>query len=249
MRLIVPILFITLNFISCSTPRPQGKTEAEVLLKEAKELIHDDRYILATEKLNALRGQYPYSYYATHAELLQADILFNQENFVEAAQAYLTFKDFHPKNDRMEYVLFRVAESFYLQVPSTYDRDLSTAFQTIKYFNELLQRYPVSEHKEVAFTRINKAKELIRSKEQYIADFYFKTESFGAARFRYREILREFKETKLRNHAVMRLVQSSYNLSEKKQCLLDYQKFKDHVTPVNKKSLASIAGECENLKE
>jgi outer membrane protein assembly factor BamD len=81
------LLVLSLLVISCATKRPQGQTEAEVLFKEAKELIGKSRYIQATEKLNAIRSQYPYSFYATHAELLQADILFAQENYAESAAA------------------------------------------------------------------------------------------------------------------------------------------------------------------
>jgi outer membrane protein assembly factor BamD len=83
---------------SCASKRPQGTTEAEVLFKEAKDLISKSRYIQASEKLNSLRSQYPYSFYATHAELLQADILFAQENYAESAAAYILFRDFHPKH-------------------------------------------------------------------------------------------------------------------------------------------------------
>jgi len=91
---------------SCASEKPEGKTEAEVLFKEAKILMDDGRYIMATEKLNLLRSQYPYSFFATPAELMLADILYLQENYVEAAAAYILFRDFHPKSTDIEYVIF-----------------------------------------------------------------------------------------------------------------------------------------------
>jgi outer membrane protein assembly factor BamD len=123
------VLSFSLIVISCATKRPTGSTEAEVLFKEAKDLISKSRYIQATEKLNSIRSQYPYSFYATHAELLQADILFSQENYAEAASAYILFRDFHPKYTELGYVIFRISESFYRQLPSTYDRDLSAGIE------------------------------------------------------------------------------------------------------------------------
>ena len=199
---ILKFLVFSFSFvlISCATKRPTGSTEAEVLFKEAKELISKSRYIQATEKLNSIRSQYPYSFYATHAELLQADILFSQENYAEAASGYILFRDFHPKYEQLGYVIFRISESFYRQLPSTFDRDLSAGIEAIKYYNELIQNYPNTEYVKEAQNRINQIEEMVEKKEIYIADFYFKTKDFEAAKARYEDILKTLKnkEEKLR---------------------------------------------------
>jgi outer membrane protein assembly factor BamD len=194
------ILIFSFILLSCATKRPTGSTEAEILFKEANELISKSRYIQATEKLNSIRSQYPYSFYATHAELLQADILFSQENYAEAASAYILFRDFHPKYNELGYVIFRISESFYRQLPSTFDRDLSAGLDAIKYFNELIQNYPNTEYVKDAQSRINQIEEMVERKEIYIADFYFKTRDFEAAKNRYEDILKTLrnKEEKLR---------------------------------------------------
>jgi outer membrane protein assembly factor BamD len=179
--------------ISCATKRPAGSTEAEILFKEATDLISKSRFIQATEKLNSIRSQYPYSYYATSAELLQADILFSQENYAEAASAYILFRDFHPKYTELGYVIFRISEAFYRQLPSTFDRDLSAGIEAIKYYNELIQNYPATEYVKEAQARINQIEEMVEKKEIYIADFYFKTKDFEAAKARYEEILKTLK--------------------------------------------------------
>jgi len=224
------IKFITiLSFLfiaACSTNRPTGKTEAEVLLKEAKELVQDSRYILATERLNTLRSQYPYSFYATHAELLQADILFKQENYVEAAAAYILFKDFHPKYNGLDYVVFKVAESFYNQIPETFDRDLSPALQAMKYYKELLRTFRSSKYVKGSLEKIALCEDMVEKKEQYIADFYFKTEVFDAARYRYLDILKNFSKPKsLLDHSMLRIVEASRRLNEKEECQTYYKQF------------------------
>lgn len=178
---------------SCATKRPEGSTEAEILFKEAKELIGKSRYIQATEKLNSIRSQYPYSFYATHAELMQADILFSQENYAEAASAYILFRDFHPKYTELGYVIFRISESFYRQLPSGFDRDLTAGVEAIKYYHELIQNYPNTEYVKEAQTRINQIEERLEQKEIYIADFYFKTKDYEAAKARYEDILKTLK--------------------------------------------------------
>lgn len=199
---IVKILVVLFSVfaLSCSTKRPQGSTEAEILYKEAKDLVSKSRYIQATEKLNAIRSQFPYSYYATNAELLQADILFSQENYAEAASAYILFRDFHPKYNELGYVIYRISESFYRQLPATFDRDLTAGTEAIKYYNELIQNYPNTEYVKEAQSRIDQIEDMLEKKEIYIADFYFKTKDYEAAKARYEEVLKTLrnKEEKIR---------------------------------------------------
>lgn len=207
------LIVLSLLVISCATKRPQGQTEAEVLFKEAKELIGKSRYIQATEKLNAIRSQYPYSFYATHAELLQADILFAQENYAEAAAAYILFRDFHPKYEELGYVIFRISESFYRQLPETYDRDLSAGVEAIKYYNELIMTYSNTEYVKDAHARIAKIEDMIEKKEIYIADFYFKTKDFLAAKARYEDILKTLKNEEERPRIMARIEESNTKLT------------------------------------
>jgi outer membrane protein assembly factor BamD len=195
-KLNISIVFIFLFLLfSCSTERPKGATEAEILFKEAKELIEKSRFIQASEKLNAIRSQYPYSFYATPAELLQADVLFAQESYAESASAYILFRDFHPKYNEISYVLFRISESFYRQLPSTFDRDLSAGVEAIKYYNELLQNYANTEYVKDASARILQIETMLEKKQIYIADFYFKTKDYEAAKARYEEVLKSLKDT------------------------------------------------------
>ena len=235
------IIFI----VSCATDKPTGKTEAEVLFKEAKALMDDERYILATEKLNQLKNQYPYSFYATPAELLQADILFKQENYVESAAAYLLFRDFHPKHNEIAYVVYKIAESYYQQKPDTFDRDLQGALEAIKYYNELLQKYPDSKYVKDANKKIEECERMIRDKEQYIADFYYKTEVFEAARWRYLEILKNFQNKDIRKHSMQRIVESSYLMKDYKNCINYANEYFEFLGKEGKKVASDIKKQCQ----
>lgn len=212
LNIITVLLLFT--FISCASKRPEGTTEAEVLFKEAKDLISKSRYIQATEKLNSIRSQYPYSFYATHAELLQADILFSQENYLEAAAAYQLFKDFHPKYNELGYVIHRISESYYRQLPDTFDRDLSAGVEAIKYYHELLQSYPNTEFTKDAQERITQIENMLEKKEIYIADFYFKTKDYLAAKVRYEEILKKLKNNDERKRILARIEESQSHLTQ-----------------------------------
>jgi outer membrane protein assembly factor BamD len=241
------LIFLSIFFFGCSTDRPTGKTEAEVLFQEAKELREDGRYLMALEKLNLIRSQYPYSYYSTHAELMSADVYFEQENYAEAAAAYIVFKDFHPKYKNIPYVIWKIAESFYNQLPSTFDRDLSAGNEAIKYYQQIIRDYPTSNFVSAAKEKIIKCKELVRNKEKYIADFYFKTEDYLSARFHYITITEKFLDKSVLGHAMVRILEASAELKEKDSCTHYYHHYQRVVPKNYKKSFENAYDDCKEI--
>jgi outer membrane protein assembly factor BamD len=204
---------------SCSSKKPAGKTEAESLFLEAQQLIEKKRYIAATEKLNIIKTQHPYSFYAIPSELALADVAFLQENFEEAAAAYIVFRDMHPKHEKLDYVISRIAESFDKQSPSTFDRDLSSSVEAAKYYQELLTKYVSSPYTALAKERLEVINQKLLDKEKYIADFYFKTKNYEAALWRYRYIQSNVENKDLLSHAKFREVLALEKLEQYKECL------------------------------
>lgn len=238
-------IFLLFLIAACSSDKPKGRTEAEILFKEAQELIDSERYILATEKLNAIKTQHPYSFYATPAELLQADVLYLQESYVEAAAAYLLFRDFHPRHEKIPYVIFRIAESFYKQIPDTIDRDLEPAMESIKYYDEVRMKYPDSSYRPEAEKKIKHAQHMLRQKDEYIADFYFKTEQFAPARYWYLDILTNYQDTKTRNHAMLRTILATSELKEWQPCLDYIEKFYQLVDKESQSEIKLVQERCK----
>ena len=67
-----------------------------------------------------------------------------------------------------------------------------------------------------AQTRINQIEEMIEKKEIYIADFYFKTNDYFAAKSRYEDILVVLKNEKERPRIMARIVESEEQLNKTK---------------------------------
>ena len=248
----IQVIFLSLFLLSlfnCAGVQKNENASAEELYKEAQKLVVDEHYIAATERLNNIKSKYPYSYYATHAELLQADILFKQKNFVEATAAYILFKDFHPKHKKMSYVVFKVAESYYNQMPSTYERDISSGLEAIKYYSEVLQRYVRSPYAKQSIKKIKECKKMIENKEKYIADFYFKTKSFEAARYRFLSIINTFNDSDLRKYSMLKVLESSRLLNDRKQCVKYFNEFKNKVDTKTRAQLEKSLNSCKNFKK
>ena len=215
----INVLLLLALVTSCSSQKPVGKTEAESLYLEAQQLISKKRYISATEKLNIIKTQHPYSFYAIPSELSLADIAFLQENYEEAAAAYIVFRDMHPKHEKLDYVISRIAESFDKQSPSTFDRDLSSSIEAAKYYQELLIKYVSSPYVSLAKERLEVINQKLIDKEKYIADYYYKTKNYEAALWRYRYIQTNVEDKDLLSHAKFREVLALEKLSLYKECL------------------------------
>lgn len=239
------LAFLIILLSACASDKPDGKTEAEILYKEAEELMKADRFILATEKLNLIKTQHPYSFYATPAELLQADILYGQENYIESAAAYLLFRDFHPRHEKIPYVVYKIADSYYKQIPDTIDRDLEPALEALKYYDEVIQKYGDTSYRKDAENRIVKAKKMLRQKDQYIADFYFRTKEYSAARYWYLDILENHQDERTRSHAMFRTILATSMLKEWQPCLDYVEKFYQSVDKESQKEIKSVKDKCQ----
>ena len=219
-RLCHILCFLILSLLaSCSTETVKNGTEAEVLFKEIKSNYKAQRYLLALEKISTFRSKFPYSFFVTEVELLRADIYFEQKNFLEAVDAYMSFKDFHPKYKNLDLIEWRIAESFFYQLPDTVDRDISPAHSAIDSYNNLIEKYPKSEHIAKALERIISLKKMLEEKESYIADFYFRTKDYQSASYRYEKLLKHITNDSIIESSVRNLIYSYSKLLKKEKCL------------------------------
>jgi outer membrane protein assembly factor BamD len=114
----------------------------------------------------------------------------------------------HPKHEKADYVLFRIGESYFNQLPGGHDRDLTPATKAIDAYRELLKLYPQSQYVNDANKHMSEAIETLAAKEKYIADFYFDREMFDSAAGRYEKITSKYSGTTLEQFAYWRWGQS-----------------------------------------
>lgn len=177
--------------VGCSTDDKRADTP-EGAFAIAQEFEKEDRYEEAIRRFQEVKNKFPYSKYATLAEMAIADTYYKQESFPEAQVAYQAFKDLHPKHPQTDYATFKLGMSFYEQVPKTVDRDLTLANSAILYFDEVIKQYPNSEHVAEAKEKKAESLKMLAGKEDYIANFYFIREKYDSALTRYEGLLRKY---------------------------------------------------------
>ncbi len=184
-----------------STPTDYDPNSVEGMYKYAGELESDERYEEAVNKFNELKNKFPYSHFATDSELRIADIHFKKEAYIEAQTAYQLFKDFHPKHARSDYVTYRLAMSYFNQLPSTIDRDLSPAFKAIQYFREVMASYSTSQYVPDSKDKKQECESRLAQKELYIGNFYYIREKYSSALKRFENVLSLYPDRGLDDEA------------------------------------------------
>jgi outer membrane protein assembly factor BamD len=194
-----------LGLLACSSTPIDNDSPAEAQYTEGERLMEKDRYLEAVERFRILKNRWPYSKYAAQATLRIGDAHFADEAYIEAASAYKIFRDLYPKHESAAYALFRIGESNYNQLPSTIDRDLEPANAALSAYDDLIKSYPNYADISVARKRIDDLKQRLAEKEEYVANFYFVREFYGAALGRYRNILDQYPLHGFNEKALYRL--------------------------------------------
>jgi outer membrane protein assembly factor BamD len=217
--------------VGCSSTPDIDTSTPEGAYKLAEKYEKDERYEEAIVQYTAVKNKHPYSKLATESELRIAEIHFKREEFVEAQNSYQVFKEMHPTHPQADYITFRLGLSFYNQLPSTIDRDLSVAERAILYFDEVVQSFPASSHVAEARDYKAKALKMLAEKEDYIAHFYFIRDHYESALVRYEGLLDKYPGLGFDQSALYGAAVSAYKIKELTKAKNYYRKliedFKD----------------------
>lgn len=225
------LVLMTSFLAACSSADKIDSNTPEGGFKLGEKFENDERYEEALAQFNTVKNKYPYSKLAVESELRIAEIHFKREEFIEAQAAYQTFKEMHPSYPRIDYVTYRLALSFYEQLPSTIDRDLSVADRAILYFDEVLQTYARSEYAKDAAEHKTKALKMLAEKEYYVGNFYLIRDHWESALGRFEGLLERYPRLGLDQKALYGAAISAYRAKDLGKAKTYYQRliteFKD----------------------
>lgn len=211
---VITILAALGLFVSGCTTTEKNSSEPEGAFAIAEEFDKGERYEEAIRRYTEVKNKFPYSNFATKAELAIADVYFKQESFAESQVAYQMFKELHPTAPQADYVQFRIGMSYFMQLPSTIDRDLTLADDAILNLSDFIKKYPNSTYIPEAQEKRSAAIKMLAEKEEYIADFYFKRKIFDSALVRYEGIYLNYKGLGFDAKALSRAVIAAHKIGD-----------------------------------
>ena len=177
---------------------------AEQLASEASSSFFSEDYKLALKAYTDLKDWYPFSKYATLAELKIADSHFLLQEYGAAIFAYEEFEKMHPKNEAIPYVIYKIGLSWYNQL-GTIDRDHTPAQKALTNFTRLADQFPMNEYTQKASKHYQRCMANLSGHELYVADFYMRTKKYNAALKRYEYLVEHYPDSKESKEALKKI--------------------------------------------
>lgn len=200
---------------------------AEALFDEGMRSFNEKRYVRAIDNFSKLRTDYPFSPQITQVELKIADAYYLNQQYPEAINALKEYQSMHPTNENIPFVLLRLGQSHFDQFTST-DRDQKNTEIAKGYFENVINSYPKSPQAAEAKEKLAKCLEYLAEHEFNIAFFYFKQEKYPAARDRFEEIVRKYKDTPTAVKSLFYLGESYRNEKNLIRASLAYEALIEH---------------------
>jgi len=167
---------------------------AEALFEEGTRNFNDKKYIRAIDSFTKIKTDHPFSPLVTQAELKVADAHYLNEQFPEAINLFKEFQDLHPTSEHLPFVTLRLGQAHFDQFTAV-DREQKNTELAKGYFEAVITKYPKSPQAAIAKTKLAQAVEYLAEHEFSAAEFYFKQQKFAAARDRFEEIVRKYRDT------------------------------------------------------
>jgi len=198
-----------------------GKS-AEEDFNNGQQEFKNKNWLEASKFLERVRTKYPFSRFAAVAELRLADAKFEQEHFVEAAEAYAQFVKLHPTHEEVDYAAFRVGlsrwkdgPSEFILFPPSYEKDLTQVRDAVKALDEFVAKYPESKHRPEAEKLLAEARGRLAEHEWYAAEFYAKRDHWPAVAGRLETLVRDYPGSGREPAALLRLAQVYLRLDDR----------------------------------
>lgn len=213
---IVFCLIALFAFSGCAWFQARDDKTAYELADDGMTAYEAGQYRAAIESFEKLKDWYPFSEYASLAELKIADAHFHLEEYDEAIFAYEGFETLHPRNEAIPYVVYQIGTSYYRQ-RDTIDRDQRAVRQALDTYRRLIQDYPESEYAAKAEGHLKECLKSLAGHEFYVGLFYFKNGKYEPALSRFKTILEEYPDVGIHQKALHYLALCEASLKKQHQ--------------------------------
>lgn len=176
------------------------KLEADKLYRVARGALESADYTEATLRYDLLMDRYPFTEYATQAELEKIYVLsrdFKPDEALSAADRFLREHPRHPRADYVQYLKGVIQserdKGLTDALPiDTSKKDVGNQRKAYDEFSLLMQKYPSSRYNEDARARMMALRNRIASNEMHVVDFYSRRGAWLAAAKRAEQVIAQY---------------------------------------------------------
>ena len=178
----------------------------DLLYSNGIDALRKESYSTEVKHFEAIQQNYPYSPWATNAELMEGYTEYRRNNYTEAVAQLDRFIQLHPSSKDVAYAYYLRALCYYEQISDiARDQKGTEAAQTA--LQEVVNRFPDSAYARDARLKIDLCRDHLAGKEMLIGRYYEKQHLYAAAIGRYQRVVDDFQTTNHTPEALSRLTE------------------------------------------
>ena len=210
---IVALLLAALLMTGCAWFETREDFSASELAAEGMDAFDLGNYKTAIGHFEKLKDWYPYSRFATLAELKIADAHYRLDDYEEAIAAYETFENLHPRNEAIPYVIYQAGRCYFDRLDAV-DRDQTNALRALDVFKRLINRFPQDEYARKAAAHVKDCWKSLAGHDFYVGMYYFNADRPKAALVRFKSILDGYPDVGVHHMALQYIAECEARIAE-----------------------------------
>ncbi|MDY0000601.1 MAG: outer membrane protein assembly factor BamD [Polyangia bacterium] len=208
------------------------RTTAKQNYHKGMKALGSKSYEDAAKYFKFVQTRFPFSQYATLAELRQADVLRDSEKFISAIDAYKTFIKEHPTHPEVEsgYVAFNIGVCYQKLMPSDFfimppseEKDQTSTEAAMLAFQEFLKSFPDSKYRSQAKKHYKEALGQLAAHELFVARYYLGRKKPKGAIFRLEYLIKKYPDAGVQPEVMFLLGRTYLGLKEPKKAQAVFQ--------------------------
>ena len=213
------ILIILIFFFSCSKKEPEVKNIKKVSQELEMTMAYNDAYeklknndtYNAAQKFLEAELLFPQSSWAPKSALMASYSLYLQNYYSEALSNLNRYLKTYPKDKNISYAHYLIGICYYEMIEDE-KRDIDPLLKARDKFELVVENYSDTDFALDSKFKLDLIKDILASKEMYLARHYQKKNKWIAAINRYKNILEEYDQTIFVEEALHRLVEINYKI-------------------------------------
>ncbi len=183
-----------------------ANTPVEQLYNNGVDALNSHRYALAVQQFDDVEQYYPYSSWATNAQLMHGYAEYLQNHYSEAISTLDRFIQLHPAHRDVAYAYYLRALSYYEQIADI-QRDQKGTQEAMTALQEVVNRFPDSAYAADSRLKIDLCRDHLAGKEMEIGRFYESQHLYTSAINRYQRVIDDYQTTNHTPEALYRLTE------------------------------------------
>ncbi len=199
-------------------PNTDKQVPVEQMYTDAAAKLDAGKYSEAAKAFDDVDRQYPYSQWATRAQLMGGYAHYKNLKYDDAIVSLDHFIELHPGDENIAYAWYLKALCYYEQITDV-RRDQKTTEQALDTLQQVVQRFPDTKYARDAALKIDLTKDHLAGKEMEIGRYYLLRKQYQAGINRFQKVVQQYQTTTHVPEALHRLVESYLALGMKDEAM------------------------------